>query len=135
MAKKASKKEKTEFDFKKIDTVEKAFKHLDIPVISADDLDKVDPRFREPLMGLYNLMVATEACNNGENLKLDYTKSSQNKHAPWYDLSSGSVRFDGSGYYWTDAGAIFGPRFCSKNSAISDYIGKTFISEAEKVLK
>lgn len=135
MEEKKNEKTETEFDFRTIDTVEKAFQHLGIPVDAVPELSKVPERFREPLMGLYNLMVATEAVNNSENLKLDYTKSDQYKHAPWYDLSSGSVRFGDSDFLWAVACAHYGPRLCSIDSDRSRFIGQAFIKEAEKVLK
>jgi len=49
--------EEKSFDFRTIENVEDAFKRLCMDPSEVPDLSRIPERFREPLMGAYNLMV------------------------------------------------------------------------------
>ncbi len=127
------KKDKKEFDFREITDIKKAFKKLKMKPDEVPDVSKVPERFKAPIIGFYNLMIATEAINNG--FEADYNNTDQKKWGSWFDLSSGGVRFVVSDYDFTLAASAFGPRLSSETKEQNEFIAKNFIKDFELILK
>ena len=111
----ATKKSPTQkkFDFRTIETVQDAFKKLNMDPSEVPDLSRIPERFREPLMGAYNLMVGFDAINDG--WRADYTKRNQKKWYawPWVNSAGSGFFFPLSFYYCGRAHSGVGSRLCT----------------------
>jgi len=105
--------EEKSFDFRTIENVEDAFKRLCMDPSEVPDLSRIPERFREPLMGAYNLMVGFDAINDG--WRADYTKRDQKKWYawPWVNSAGSGVDFTHSNYCFADTFTDVGSRLCT----------------------
>ena len=101
------------FDFRTIETVQDAFKKLGMDPSEVPDLSRIPERFREPLMGVYNLMVGFDAINDG--WRADFSKKDQKKWYawPWVNSAGSGFGFTGSVYYYGGTYAGVGSRLCT----------------------
>ncbi len=121
------------FNYKELNTLEKVFESLSIPQDAINDLSKVPDEFKEPLLGIYHLMVAHKAIN--KDFQPDYKNNKQKKWYSWFDLSSGGVRFRDSCYGYTHANSGFGPRLSSESEEQEIFIAQNFLKDFERFLK
>lgn len=98
-------------DFKSINSVEDAFKALNIDYNEKLNLSNIPERFRETLEGFYELLVGFEAVN-GKDIT-DYADHSTWKYEPRHWVDSSGVRFGNSSYFCTSTGTCLGSRLCT----------------------
>ena len=126
--------EEKPFDFRTIETVQDAFKRLGMDPTEVPDLSKIPERFREPLMGAYNLMVGFDAVNDG--WRADYSKRDQKKWYAWPWVNSAGSGFDFS-YSVCDcdyAGTHVGSRLCTKSREHIVHMFEKFNEEYKKFM-
>lgn len=122
---KTIKKEKTEFDFRTIKTVE-------------DALDRVDEATRQDyLKSIEGYNTPDELAYKAKKLIAkairgywdpDWEKGNELKWFPVFRWVSGSgFVFTDSGYYFADAYSAVGSRLCFPTEEMSDYFGEQFI--------
>ena len=126
--------EEKPFDFRTIETVQDAFKRLGMDPTEVPDLSKIPERFREPLMGAYNLMVGFDAVNDG--WRADYSKRDQKKWYAWpWVISAGSgFDFSVSFYYYDHTDAFVGSRLCTKSREHIVHMFEKFNEEYKKFM-
>lgn len=80
-------------------------------------ISEIPEKFHKWLIGQYHGAVICEAFNEGE--KLSYLSKNQEKHYPWFDLSSGGLAFDLADYFISlaDAGGASRLRVKSEKAA------------------
>ena len=126
--------EEKPFDFRTIETVQDAFKRLGMDPTEVPDLSKIPERFREPLMGAYNLMVGFDAVNDG--WRADYSKRDQKKWYawPWVNSAGSGFVFSDSNYYYDHTGAHVGSRLCTKSREHIVHMFEKFNEEYKKFM-
>lgn len=126
--------EEKPFDFRTIETVQDAFKRLGMDPTEVPDLSKIPERFREPLMGAYNLMVGFDAVNDG--WRADYSKRDQKKWYawPWVNSAGSGFDFSNSYYYYVGTGTDVGSRLCTKSREHIVHMFEKFNEEYKKFM-
>ena len=126
--------EEKPFDFRTIETVQDAFKRLGMDPTEVPDLSKIPERFREPLMGAYNLMVGFDAVNDG--WRADYSKRDQKKWYawPWVNSAGSGFVFSCSYYVYDDAFTVVGSRLCTKSREHIVHMFEKFNEEYKKFM-
>lgn len=122
------------FDFRTIESVEDAFKRLGMDPSEVPDLSHIPERFREPLMGAYNLMVGFDAINDG--WRADYSQRDQKKWYawPWVNSAGSGFVFAGSHYIYGDAGTGVGSRLCTDTREKTVHLFEKFNEDFKKFL-
>ena len=130
---KTKNKTKEPFDFRKIETIQDAFTRMGMSPTEVPDVSKIPERFREPLLAVYNLMVAHEAVNDG--WEADYSKYQQKWFAWPRALSAGSgFVFSGSDYRCVGTGAVVGSRLCTESMEKSKHLFEKFNEDYRKFM-
>ena len=126
--------EEKPFDFRTIETVQDAFKRLGMDPTEVPDLSKIPERFREPLMGAYNLMVGFDAVNDG--WRADYSKRDQKKWYawPWVNSAGSGFGFSYSGYFFVVTHSCVGSRLCTKSRQHRLHMCEKFSEEYKKFM-
>ncbi len=126
--------EEKPFDFRTIETVQDAFKRLGMDPTEVPDLSKIPERFREPLMGAYNLMVGFDAVNDG--WRADYSKRDQKKWYawPWVNSAGSGFVFSYSYYFCGGTNAYVGSRLCTKSREHIVHMFEKFNEEYKKFM-
>lgn len=119
-------------DFTEITTIEAAFEDRKIDYKIMPDLSMLPERFREPMIGFYEMMVATEAVNGTEGKLPDYTDGSW-KYTPWLGVDANKKHPSGFGFsctncaYWYTYTAV-GSRLSLIDSERALHVARNFHS-------
>jgi len=106
-----------------IKTVEDAFKVVGLDIANQPDVSMLPERHQKHVKAQYNLAVVAEAVNEG--WKPDWTKVSQRKYYPWWDLSSGSgLSFDD--YVCVHSYSAVGSRLCYVSYEVAEHVAEHF---------
>ena len=129
--------EKSEFDFRTIKTVEDACKKngYDQSKFPADAV--LGTKFGRPLVAVNNLMIVTEAMNNG--WKPDWSNTNQYKYFPWHYIKKDASHPTGFGFSFsfyglTAARTDLGSLLCCDTAEKAMYIAEQFRKEWEDFL-
>jgi hypothetical protein len=117
---------KKKFDFKSIQTVEDAFKKQNIDRSAIPAVSMIPERFREALLGVYELFIIFEAINDG--WKADFTNPDQIKYFPWQKVNSAGsgFAFAYSNFSYDRTATHVGSRLCTDTPQKASYISKQF---------
>ena len=97
---------------------------------STPDFSNVPEDMKEYFEGQYQMIVITEALNEGW---IPYwANNKQRKWVPWFWVSSSGFVFGDTFCYYSYAG--YGSRLCFKNEALARYAGQQFIDIWSKIL-
>jgi len=129
MPKKSTKKEPV-FDFRTIKSFENACTKENIDPTALPDVSMIPEEFRKPIINAYKLLIIFKAINNG--WRPDWSKSSQWKYYPWYEVLSSGFGFSDSGYYYVITHAAVGSRLCTNTSEKALYIAEQFKAEYQE---
>ena len=110
----------------KVKSFEDACKVLDItpsvPVVTG-----IPEKYQKPLIANYQLMVITEALNEGWTP--DWSNGEWDKWHPWFDMdaSSSAGRFSFDDSVGQDSRSSVGSRLCFKSKDLATYAGTQFL--------
>ena len=85
---------------------------------------ETDSQDNEALLAVAKLFVIARALNEG--WKPDWTKSSETKYYPWFDMKTGSC-LSYHAYDYTSAATAVGSRLCFKTADLAKYAGQQFV--------
>jgi hypothetical protein len=126
MAKKSTEK-KPVFDFRTIKSFEDASTKEGIDPTALPDVSMIPEDLRKPIINAYKLLIIFKAINNG--WRPDWSKSSQWKYYPWYEVLSSGFGFSYSVYSYDYTSTHVGSRLCTDTSEKALYIAKQFQEE------
>lgn len=129
MAKKSTEKTPV-FDFRTIKSFEDACAKEYIDPTALPDVSMIPDEFRKPIVNAYKLLIIFKAINNG--WRPDWSKSSQGKYYPWYEVLSSGFGFSLSDYHYAYPGTAVGSRLCTDTSEKALYIAEQFKTEYQE---
>ena len=129
---KKTEEEKSEFDYRTIQTFEDACTKENIDPTLLPDVTLIPEEFRKAIINAYKLMIIYKAINNGWIPNWD--NNNEFKYFPWFWVSPSGAGFSDSRYYCTNTDTDVGSRLCTHTSEKAIYIGEQFRAEYQEFL-
>ncbi|MDR1343943.1 MAG: hypothetical protein LBJ39_01185 [Tannerellaceae bacterium] len=115
----------------RVNTLEDAYEETGRP--QCPEFDNVPEDWREYFKSLHDALVVTEALN--EDWEADYNNGGQQKHYPYFHLSSSSgFAFDNAGCEYSYPHAGSAARLCLKSEELAKHMGEEFIKVYERII-
>lgn len=124
---KKTEEEKSEFDYRTIQTFEDACTKENIDQTLLPDVTLIPEEFRKAIINAYKLMIIYKAINNGWIPNWD--NNNEYKYFPWFWVSPSGAGFSGSDCGYAGAVTAVGSRLCTDSSDKARYIASQFEAE------